>query len=371
MPDRFIPVASPLDQYLKHREDIQEAIRRVLEGGRYILGDEVSGFEREFAYFLGAKYCVGVANGTEALSLAMKSCGVGTGDEVITVSHTAVATIAAIELIGAVPVFVDVDPFTRCMNADLISDAITSKTKAIVPVHIYGQPAPMHEICEIARRHELIVVEDCAQACGSEISGNKVGTFGHASAFSFYPTKNLGAIGDGGAVVTNIPEVWEKTRMLREYGWKERYISSEPGMNSRLDEIQAAILRVKLPHLLGDNARRRDIARQYSLAVDERSIVPPRLLPGTQHSMHLYVVECEARRDLQAFLNERSIGTAFHYPKPVHQQAAYENRIRGSQDLPVTERLYERIISLPLYPELTETDVMRICNALSDWCSLT
>lgn len=370
MKERFIPVASPLDQYKKHQKEIQEAIEKVLEGGRYILGNEVSGFEKEFADFLGAKYSTGVANGTEAISLALKACEIGAGDEVITVSHTAVATVAAIELIGAVPVFVDIDPITRCMNADLIPDVITPKTKAILPVHIYGQPAPMHEIVDVSQRYGLIVVEDCAQACGSDISGQKVGTFGHASAFSFYPTKNLGAIGDGGAVVTSSSGIWERTQMLREYGWKERYISSEPGMNSRLDEIQAAILRVKLPYLQKDNARRREIARKYSLAVDESVIICPRLLPGTAHSMHLYVVESQVRGELQTFLNGRNIGTAFHYPRSVHQQDAYKDRIRGSQNLPVTEKLYERILSLPLYPELEEPDVTRICSALSDWCAL-
>lgn len=370
MKEKFIPVASPLDQYKKFQKEIEEAIKKVLEGGRYILGDEVSGFEKEFAGFLGAKHSTGVANGTEAISLALKSCKIEAGDEVITVSHTAVATVAAIELIGAVPVFVDIDPITRCMNADLISNAITPKTKAVLPVHIYGQPAPMQEILQVSQRYGLIVVEDCAQACGSEISGQKVGTFGHASAFSFYPTKNLGAIGDGGAVVTSNAEIWERTQMLREYGWKERYVSSEPGMNSRLDEIQAAILRVKLPHLQQDNARRREIAGKYSLAVDESVIVSPHLLPGTEHSMHLYVVESQARGELQSFLSERNIGTALHYPRAVHQQDAYKDRICGSQNLPVTEKLYERILSLPLYPELEDPDITRICNALSEWCSL-
>lgn len=369
MQDRFIPVASPLEQYQRHRKLILAAVENVLESGRYILGEEVSLFEREFAHFLGAKHCIGVANGTEAISLALKSCGVKPGDEVITVSHTAVATVAAVELIGAVPVFADIDPVTRCMDPGLVPGLVTSRTKAVLPVHMYGQPAPMPEICEIARRNGLYVVEDCAQACGAEISGKKVSTFGHAAAFSFYPTKNLGAIGDGGAVVTDSPEIADEARALREYGWRQRYISSEPGMNSRLDEMQAAILRVKLCFLDEDNIRRREIAQVYSKAVDGDSIISPQLIAGTEHAMHLYVVECREREALQNFLNEKRIGTALHYPKPVHLQEAYLQRIRGSQDLPQTERLYERILTLPLYPELSESDVGRISEALALWCS--
>ena len=365
----FIPVASPLKQYQAHKHAIDEAISRVLLSGRYILVDEVAGFEREFAGYLGARHCVAVANGTEALCLALKACGIRAGDEVITVSNTAVATVAAIELIGAVPVFVDIDPVSRCMDHTLIEKVISSRTRAILPVHIYGQPARMHEIFELACRHGLAVVEDCAQACGARISNRKVGTFGHAAAFSFYPTKNLGAIGDGGCVVTDSLEIFEKLRALREYGWKERYISSEKGMNSRLDEIQAAILRVKLPFLDEDNARRRTIAGRYSQAVDNLSIIPPYPVPDTEHVMHLYVVECSERGSLQEFLKERGIGTALHYPRAVHQQGAYEGRIRGSESLPVTEKLYERILSLPMYPELSDTEVEKICVALTEWCS--
>ena len=366
---RFIPVASPLKQYQTHRPAIDEAISRVLLSGRYILGDEVAGFERELARYLGARHCVTVANGTEALGLALQACGIRAGDEVVTVSHTAVATVAAIELIGAVPVFVDIDPVSRCMDHALIKRALSPRTRAILPVHIYGQPAAMEEICAVAARHDLRVVEDCAQACGAMIADRKAGTFGHAAAFSFYPTKNLGAIGDGGAVATDDPAVSERVRVLREYGWKDRYISSEQGMNSRLDEIQAAILRVKLPFLDAENARRRAIAEQFSSAIKGNSLVPPRPMSGTVHVMHLYVVESPERDALQAFLNERGIGTALHYPRAVHQQGAYAGRIRGSENLPITERLYETLLSLPLYPELRDDEVERICTALADWCS--
>ena len=365
----FIPVASPLKQYQSRKHAIDEAVEKVLYSGRYILGEEVACFEREFADFIGTRHCVTVANGTEALCLALLACRVCPGDEVITVSHTAVATVAAIELAGAMPVFIDIDPCSRCMDHSLIERVISSRTRAILPVHIYGQPARMHEICEIARKNGLTVVEDCAQACGARISNRKVGTFGHAAAFSFYPTKNLGAIGDGGCVVTDSTEVSEKLRALREYGWKERYISSEQGMNSRMDEIQAAILRVKLPFLDEDNVRRRAIAERYSQAVDNLSIIPPYPVPDTDHAMHLYVVECSERPSLQDFLKERGIGTALHYPRAVHQQGAYEGRIRGSESLPATEELYEKILSLPMYPELSDTEVEKICAALAEWCS--
>jgi dTDP-4-amino-4,6-dideoxygalactose transaminase len=367
MPDTFIPVANPLENYNRHRESITSAFQKVLDGGRYILGEEVSNFEAEFADFHGAGYCVGVANGTEAISLALISCGVGRGDEVITVSHTAVATVAAIELIGAEPVFVDIDPITRCIDHTLIHNQITQRTRAIIPVHMYGQPAPVVEICETAKRHNLYVVEDCAQACGAQISGKMVGTFGDAAAFSFYPTKNLGAVGDGGAVVTSNPEIADHVRWLREYGWKDRFLSKVPGMNSRLDEIQAAVLRVKLPFLLRENAIRRDIAEKYKNIIKNVNMTSPCDISGTVHAMHLYVVECEKRNSLQKFLNEKNIGTALHYPQPVHQQEAYMKRIRGAEHLPVTESLYGRILSLPMYPELSDNDVERICLALGEW----
>ena len=369
MADAFIPVTSPWENYHSHKEAITAAIKQVLESGRYILGQEVEGFEREFADFHGAGHCIGVGNGTEAISLALKACGIRPGEEVITVSHTAVPTVAAIELAGAVPVFVDIDPDSRCMDYRQIPACITGKTRAIVPVHIYGQPCPMPEICEVARQNNLCVIEDCAQACGAEISGKRVGTFGDAATFSFYPTKNLGAIGDGGAVVTDNPDMAERVHGLRQYGWNESRDARIPGMNSRLDEIQAAILRVKLPFLLEENARRRQIAEKYNSILDDVAIQSPRDIPGTLHAMHLYVVECDNRDALQDFLKQKKIGSAFHYPKAVHQQEAYR-KIRGWDHLPRTELLYERILSLPMYPELSDRDVERICSALSEWKEL-
>lgn len=370
MPDEFIPVANPGLQFKAYQKKINDAIQNVLSSGWYILGEQVRLFEKEFADFLGVPYCISVASGTDALILALKAVGIHQGDEVITVSHSAVATVAAIELAGAVPVFADIDPVTRCMDPSKIPPLISEKTKVILPVHVYGQPAPMKEILDIARQNNLKVIEDCAQAHGAEIHGQKVGTFGDAGTFSFYPTKNLGALGDGGAVVTNNLETAEYLKALREYGWRERYISDFPGMNSRLDELQAAILRVKLSHLAEDNARRRKIAASYLSAIDSVHIIPPTQVKDTLHAMHLFVIECEKRESLQLFLKKAEIGTAIHYPMAIHQQPAYTGRVRGGDDLPQTENLYKRILSLPMYPELRDDQVERICSALRKWSSL-
>ncbi|MBA2623574.1 MAG: DegT/DnrJ/EryC1/StrS family aminotransferase [Chthoniobacterales bacterium] len=364
-----IPVANPAAQFATHAPAIREAIERVLSSGRYILGPEVEAFEKEFAAFVGASSCVGVANGTDAIALALRATGVSPGDEVITVSHSAVATVAAIEQIGAVPVFADIDRTSRCIDPDAIEPLVSTRTKAIVAVHIYGQPAAMEEISQIARRHGLIVIEDCAQAHGAELRGRKVGTWGDAAAFSFYPTKNLGALGDGGAIVTSSAEIAERVRRLREYGWQERYISSVPGFNSRLDELQAAVLRVKLPSLGADNARRREIAAAYCAALDPVRIIPPAAIQDTLHAMHLFVVESPQRDILRDLLTVAGIGTALHYPKPIHLQSAYAGRIRGSGALPATEALSGRILTLPVFPELTSDHVETVCDALSSQCA--
>ena len=367
MPHDVIPFANPKAQFIAYEKQILEAVQRVLTSGWYILGEEVRNFEKEFANFIGAKFCIGVANGTDAIALALQAAGIAPGDEVITVSHSAVATTAAIEQIGAIPVFADIDPVTRCMDPDCIEPLISEKTRALLPVHIYGQPAPMDEILAIARKYNLQVIEDCAQAHGAELQGKKVGTFGDAASFSFYPTKNLGAIGDGGAVVTNSSALADNMRSLREYGWKERYISSIPGVNSRLDEIQAAILRVKLRALSQDNDRRRKIAQLYVESIDREKIIPPADIKGALHAMHLFVVECDERDALQKYLKQENIGTAMHYPLAIHQQPAYINRIKGSDILTRTEHLYKRILTLPMYPELTDSQIERICSALKKY----
>ena len=366
-PPDWIPVADPGVETAALRAPIQEAIERVLSSGTYILGHETAAFEREWAAYLGLRHCVGTASGTDAIALALKAVGVGRNDEVVTVSHTAVATVAAIELIGAVPVFVDIDPATRCIDPDLIAGALTSKTKAILPVHLYGQPAPMESILAIAASYGCAVVEDCAQAHGAAIDERKVGTFGHAAAFSFYPTKNLGAVGDGGAVVTADDAVAQRVRELREYGWRERYVSHIPGGNSRLDELQAAVLRVKLPQLDQRNARRRSIADRYRQAIGCSGLIPPTLIPSTTHAMHLFVVESDDRPAFEESCCHRGIRTARHYPLPIHRQPAYAGRIRGGERLPMTERIAGRIVTLPCYPDEREDHILRVCEQLRAW----
>jgi dTDP-3-amino-3,4,6-trideoxy-alpha-D-glucose transaminase len=363
----LIPCANPKAQYLAHKQEIDDAVRRVLESGWYILGDEVRAFEEEFAAYLGVGHSVGVGNGTEALHLALVACGIGHGDEVVTVSHTAVATVAAIELAGAKPVFVDIDPVTYTMDPDLLEKGITAKTKAVLPVHLYGHPAPMEDIFAIAREYGLCIIEDCAQAHGATYRGKRVGSFGDMACFSFYPTKNLGALGDGGAVVTGDPELAEKARLLREYGWAERYVSHIPGWNSRLDELQAAILRVKLRYLDEDNGARARLADLYIKGLSETGLVLPVVRERVGHVYHLFVVGAQDRDRLLGYLHSQDIGAAIHYPVPVHMQPVYAHlEVRR---LPETERVARQIISLPMYPEMTEIEVGAVTAAVREFIS--
>jgi dTDP-4-amino-4,6-dideoxygalactose transaminase len=359
--------ANPRASYLAHQQEIDEAIRRVMSGGWYILGKETAAFEAEFANFAGISHAIGVGNGTDALELALKSCGVTAGDEVITVSHTAVATVAAIELSGAVPVFVDIDPNTYTMELSQIEAVLSPRTKAIVPVHLYGQPVAMPALMQLAGKHGLRVIEDCAQSLGAAISGRKTGAWGDLAAFSFYPTKNLGAIGDGGMVVTNDPALAEKVRLLREYGWKQRYVSEIPGRNSRLDEVQAAILRVKLRSLETANERRRSVAQHYNESLSNTCLRLPLPTPDTLHAYHLYVVAHKDRDSLQEFLRNRGIGTGIHYPVPVHQQPAYRGRLALRIALPRTEKAARQVLSLPLYPELTDQEAAAVSTTVLAW----
>ena len=351
-----IPQTDPRAEYLACRTEIEAAIHNVLERGRYILGEEVAAFEREFAAYLGAQAAVGVASGTDALHLALRACGVGAGDEVITVAHTAVATIVAIEQCGATPVLVDVDERSYTLAPDALAGALTPRTKAIVPVHLYGQPADMAALLAFARAHHLLVIEDCAQAHGAAylLDGQwrKVGTLGAAAAFSFYPTKNLGAVGDAGCVVTTRADVAEQARSLREYGWRERYVSSQRGVNSRLDELQAAILRVKLRRLEEGNEACRALAALYDRALAGLPATLPVQTPERRHVFHQYVIRVPERDRVRAALAAAGIGTGIHYPVPVHLQAAYRALGAGAR-LPVTEKICGEIISLPMYPQLT------------------
>lgn len=372
-----VPQSDPKASYLAHQREIDAAVRETLESGWYILGKQVAAFESEFAAYLGVADCIGVANGTDALVLALRACGIGAGDVVITVSHTAVATVAAIELAGAAPLLVDIDPATFTINPQAVEDAINSyqgsaKIKAIIAVHLYGHPAELSAIADLAHRFNLRMVEDCAQAHGAQfktgIGEKRAGTSGDIAAFSFYPTKNLGALGDGGAVVTNDAALAERVRLLREYGWRDRYVSEVTGMNSRLDELQAAILRVKLKYLDEENKRRRQIARAYDNGLVAASLQLPQVHHDVLHAYHQYVVRAKGdgeRDQLKERLRKRGVGTLIHYPVPVHLQPAYCDRVLiGPGGLPETERAAREVLSLPMFPQLTHEQVEMVCQAI-------
>lgn len=364
-----IPFLDLRAEYLHLKPEMEEAVRRVLESGFYILGQEVTGFEGEFAKYLGVRRVAGVASGTDALLLALRAYDIGPGDEVITVSHTAVATVAAIEQSGAQPILVDVEPRTCTMDPAKMEEAVSARTRAIVPVHIYGHPADMDPILDIAQRRQLVVIEDCAQAHGATYKGRVAGTMGDAAAFSFYPTKNLGAIGDGGCVATDDDHIAERVRMLRQYGWRERYVSEESGFNSRLDELQAALLRVKLRHLeAGNNARRR-VAKSYGQILGDLPLALPEERPECRHVYHLFVIQAERRDDLQAYLAQHEIATARHYPHPVHRQPAYRHLRHGPGGLAVTEALAGSVLSLPIYPLLPDDHIHRVAAAVTSFYS--
>jgi dTDP-4-amino-4,6-dideoxygalactose transaminase len=370
-PSLLLP-ADPKANYLAHKDEIDQAIRRVLDSGWYILGREVAAFEEEFARYTGVRHAVAVASGTDALHLALRVCGIGPGDGVITVSHTAVATVAAVELAGAAPVLVDIDPTTFTMDPNRLEEAIKQNSnghvKAIIPVHLYGHPADMPAIIELAQDYDLYVIEDCAQSHGAAIQGRKAGTWGHLAAYSFYPTKNLGALGDGGAVVTDDRELAERAQLLREYGWRERYISDFPGMNTRLDELQAAVLRVKLRYLDEENSQRREIARIYDDLLSATSLVLSRARNDSDHVYHQYVIRSKHRDDLRNFLKANSIRTLIHYPRPVHLQPAYQGRVvLGRSGLQYTEQVCREILSLPMHPQMTDDQAARVSELITQW----
>ncbi len=339
------------------RPEVEAAIQGVLDSGWFILGENVKRFEEAFAAYCGVEHAVGVGSGTEALHLALVACGVGPGDEVITVPNTAVPTASAISFAGARPVFVDVEPDTLLMNADLLEPAITPRTKAIVPVHLFGQMADIGKIVEIAHAHGVPVVEDACQAHGAEWQGKRPGQVGDLAAYSFYPSKNLGAYGDGGAVVTNDPQLAERVWLLRNYGQKKRYYHSIVGFNSRLDELQAAILSVKLRYLDKWNHRRRELAERYLVGLRETDLILPKQAPGRRHVFHLFVVRHPRRDKLQEFLEVRGVKTLIHYPVPVHLQEAYRFLGYHEGDFPVAERAASEILSLPIFPQLRAEEV--------------
>ena len=369
-----VPQTEPKASYLDHQAEIDSAIQRVLDSGWYILGKEVESFEQEFAAYIGVSHAIGVGNGTDALVLSLKACGVGPGDAVFTVSHTAVATIAAIELTGATPVLVDIDPMTYTMDPNCLADALAYPLaggipKAVIPVHLYGHPADMSSILTIAKRYSLYVVEDCAQSHGATLDGRKTGAWGDIAAFSFYPTKNLGALGDGGMVVTNNSELAEQVRLLQQYGWRERYISDIPGGNSRLDELQATVLRVKLQYLDKENQRRQSLALVYDKILAGAELILPNVRSGATHVYHQYAVRLPHRDTLKTYLQLAGIGTIIHYPVPIHLQPAYHDRLPRVGPLPWTEQIARQIISLPIFPQLSDDLIRHVSNCIGRFYS--
>ena len=363
-----IPFGDLKPQYFQLKKEIDGAVRQVIERGRFILGEEVEAFEKEFAEYCGCGYGIGVGSGTEAIHLALIALSIQPGDEVITVPNTAVPTVSAISFAGAIPKFVDINPDTYTIDVTKIESAITKKTKAIIPVHLYGQCADMDTILDISKKYNLAVIEDACQAHGAAYKGKKAGSMGNAGCFSFYPTKNLGAFGDGGMVVANDAAIAERLKLLRNYGQEKRYFHRIKGFNSRLDEIQAAILRVKLKCLDQWNTTRMEKAALYKrLLRDVSNIITPIEAPYSSHVYHLFVIRCEERDDLQGFLSEKGIGTLIHYPRPIHLQESYRDLKYEKGDLPAAEHCAETILSLPLYPEIKDSEIEFIAAAIKDF----
>lgn len=349
---------------LRHRADFHAALDRVLDSGRFILGEEVEAFEQEFAAYCGVEHCIGIGNGLDALHLVLRAWDIGPGDEVIVPSNTFIATWLAVSYAGATPVPVEADPSTYNLDPARIEAAITPRTKAIIPVHLYGQPADMDEVMTIADRHGLKVLEDAAQAHGATYKGRKTGSLGHAAAFSFYPGKNLGALGDGGAVTTNDSSLATRLNALRSYGSHTKYQHLEKGYNTRLDELQAAFLRVKLQRLDADNARRAIIASAWTAGLVGLDLQSPRLAPHRSHAWHLYVIQLEERERTAARLQAAGIGTIVHYPTPPHAQPAYREFESWASKLSLTTELHRRVLSLPMGPTMQDSDVEQGIAAL-------
>jgi dTDP-3-amino-2,3,6-trideoxy-4-keto-D-glucose/dTDP-3-amino-3,4,6-trideoxy-alpha-D-glucose/dTDP-2,6-dideoxy-D-kanosamine transaminase len=355
-----------LREYEAERDDVQAAIEKVLVSGRLILGPSVEAFEAAFAAYCGVRFGVGVNSGTDALFLALTALGLGAGDEVVTVSNTAIPTVAAIVSTGATPRFVDIDPATYLMDVSRLEAAITSRTKCILPVHLFGQCVEMDPVLALARRHGLRVLEDCAQSHGAEDAGRKAGAMGDVAAFSFYPTKILGGYGDGGMVVTNDEALARRVRRLRMYGTEGRYYSEEHGYNSRLDEVQAEILLRKLARLDGYVGRRRELAARYDELLAATSLILPRTRPGGLHAYYLYVVRHPERERIMAGLADRGVFVNISYPWPIHTMPAYAHLHAGQDGLPETERAAREIFSLPMYPSLSDAEQDRVCTALEE-----
>jgi dTDP-4-amino-4,6-dideoxygalactose transaminase len=362
-----IPLIDLSVQYRNLRSEISSVVEGVLERGDFILGQDVTKFEEEFAAYCGTKYAVGVDSGLSALELSLRSYEIDAGDEVIVPAHTFTATAAAVTFAGATPVFVDINPETLCIDGEKIEAAITTRTKAILPVHLYGLPADMNEIWGLAKRHSLIVIEDACQAHGAMYRGRRTGSLGHAAGFSFYPTKNLGACGDAGIVTTNDVYIAETIKAMRNCGQRSKNVHELPPFNHRLDNLQAAILRVKLRYLDQWIDLRRQLASVYTRLLANSNVITPVEPVNYKHVYHLYVIRSENRDALQAQLKERGIGTAIHYPNPVHLQPFYSNGVDRHGQFPVAERICTEILSLPIYPELTEEQVEVVAASIREF----
>jgi len=363
-----VPFSSPSSQVRALGKPLREAIEQVLQGDRFVLGPNLTALESEFSAFIGTTHAVGVANGTEAIALTLKALGVGSGDEVITVAHTALATVAAIVMTGANPVLIDIDPTTLTMDPSLIESAITDSTKVVLPVHLYGRAIDLEPIARICEKWGLALIEDCSQAHGAYLphtagTRQRVGSRGIAGIFSCYPTKNLGALGDAALISTSDPLLAERISRLRQYGWDKAQVSQEPGWNSRLDELQAAVLRVKLGFLDAGNQARRAIAQRYDAELDNLDLHLPAAAMPTTHAQHLYVIQVPERDQLQAKLSSLGIGTGVHYALGAHQHPGYAGLCRFGA-LPVTEAAASRVLSLPMFPELTSEQVDRVVAAM-------
>jgi dTDP-4-amino-4,6-dideoxygalactose transaminase len=359
-----VPYLDLKAQYQSIKPEIDAAISAVLESSQFVLGAEVAGFEREFAAYCGTSECVALNSGTSALHLALLAAGVGPGDEVITVPFTFVASVAAVIYAGARPVLVDIDPRAFNMDPAAIEAAITPRTKAILPVHLYGQPADMDPIMEVAQRRGLVVIEDAAQAHGAKYKGRPAGSIGDIGCFSFYPTKNLGAYGEGGAITTNNAEFARTVRMLRDWGQDRKYHHVQRGYNYRMEGFQGAILRVKLRHLERWTEKRRAIARQYSESLAGSGVELPVEMPWARHVYHVYTVRAEDRNGLRAALQAEGIQTAIHYGLPAHLQPAYADLGYGKGSLPLSEAAAEQVLSLPIYPELSDRAIAKVAEAV-------
>jgi dTDP-4-amino-4,6-dideoxygalactose transaminase len=367
----MIPLLDLKRQYQSIKNEIDARLREIIESGTFILGPQVKSLEEEMAKFCAVSHAVGVASGTDALELALRAVGIAPGDEVITTPFTFIATTEAISQVGAKIVFADIDSTTYTIDPRQIRAYITKKTKAIIPVHLYGQPCAMDEIMALAREHDLCVVEDCAQALGAAYRGTKVGSFGDAGCLSFFPTKNLGGYGDGGMVVTKSGEVAENVLMLRAHGSKQKYIHLREGRNSRLDEIQAGVLRIKLKYLDAWNEQRRQRARMYgelfSKSGLKNNIIIPKTADDVTHAFALYTVRARKRDALRAFLQSKDIATAVHYPMPLHLQDAYKALGYKKGDFPHAESVARQVISLPLYPEMTKEEIEKVAEAIEEF----